>query len=294
MSKRLILILLAFFSLTNNISSQENKKYRFLKIEDYKKKYPNRNISFEKGKYQIFNNDTLILDNDPRYSHSISIDYEFKDSLFLDVYKDLVYKKHHLRKNEKKKYMKLWKQPIKIYFDASLDSFYMNKIKEKSLKLSNNIDSLNISFVDSKEKANYLIYQLDRKNSNKLSKEITNNNYINYYNKWYKNKIYNTQLEINLTKYEKVSKEIHLNYIYQFFYRSLGHFSVSRLLPCESMFSSCLRNNKKLLENDFELLKYHYSYGICKFTDLETFEKNHKKAREELKNGRTMKFLHFK
>lgn len=294
MYKRLILILFIIFSFTNNISSQENKKHRFLKIEDYKKKYPNRNISLEKGQYQIYKNDTLILDNDPRYLNSISIDYEFKDSLFLNVYKDIVYKKYHSNKSDKKKYMKLWKQPIKIYFDASLDSFYVNKIKEKSLELSNNIDSLNISFVDTKEKANYLIYQLDSKNSNKLSREIKNNNYIDYYNKWYKNRIYNTELEINLTKYENISKEIHLNYIFQFFYRSLGHFSVTKLLPCESMFSSCLRNDKQLLENDFELIKYHYSYGICKFTDLETFEKSHKKAKEELKNGRTMKFVHFK
>jgi hypothetical protein len=43
---------------------------------------------------------------------------------------------------------------------------------------------------------------------------------------------------------------------------------------------------------DFEIIKYHYSYGICKFTDLETFEENHTHAKEAIKNGGKMFFTH--
>ena len=44
---------------------------------------------------------------------------------------------------------------------------------------------------------------------------------------------------------------------------------------------------------DLEILKYHYSYGICKGTNIDTFEKNHKDAKEALKNGNTkMHFVH--
>jgi hypothetical protein len=41
---------------------------------------------------------------------------------------------------------------------------------------------------------------------------------------------------------------------------------------------------------DFEIIKYQYSYGICKSTNLKTFEENHKRAIELLKKGETMSF----
>jgi hypothetical protein len=42
-----------------------------------------------------------------------------------------------------------------------------------------------------------------------------------------------------------------------------------------------------------EIIKYHYSYGICKGTNLETFENQHKKAKALLKEtGHKLYFLH--
>jgi hypothetical protein len=38
-----------------------------------------------------------------------------------------------------------------------------------------------------------------------------------------------------------------------------------------------------LEKRDLEILKYHYSYGICKGTNLETFEKNHSDAKQHLR-----------
>jgi hypothetical protein len=52
---------------------------------------------------------------------------------------------------------------------------------------------------------------------------------------------------------------------------------------------------KRSLKKDLEILKYHYSYGICKGTNLETFEKNHSDAKAALKKGNSkFYFLHEK
>jgi hypothetical protein len=50
---------------------------------------------------------------------------------------------------------------------------------------------------------------------------------------------------------------------------------------------------KKFEKNDLKILKYDYSYGICKGTDLIVFEKNHQEATETLKNGNSkIEFMH--
>jgi hypothetical protein len=48
----------------------------------------------------------------------------------------------------------------------------------------------------------------------------------------------------------------------------------------------------KFGKKDLEILKYHYSYGICKGTDLIVFEKNHKDAKETLKGNSKIEFIH--
>jgi hypothetical protein len=78
-----------------------------------------------------------------------------------------------------------------------------------------------------------------------------------------------------------------------YFIKSLGYFNLIKDFDCESYFSDCYSANKKLTELDIELLKYHYSYGICKGTSLETFEEQHKKAKEILSNdGHSLIFIH--
>ena len=79
----------------------------------------------------------------------------------------------------------------------------------------------------------------------------------------------------------------------QNFIKSLGHFNSTSKLPCLNIFSNCNSNKKQFTREDLEILKYHYSYGICKFTDLETFEENHKIAKETFsKTGRHLRFIH--
>ena len=291
------ILLLAFF-FTCSFFGQEQvfqTSKLSLKIGDYKKKYNKKKVRLTKKNHVIVDNDTLIfIDNDYKV-RGVLVKYEEKDSTFLEIYKDIVYKKYSnpvKDQKQQKEYMKLWKVPIKIYFDDAFDKNLQKTIIDAANNLSSQIDSLKITFVKNIEESNYIIYEMLDENSTKYSFDIKNNQFIDYYMKWNKGKIYEAKLELNLQKYPTISKEITANYLLQNFYQTLGRFFTTEKVPCNSMFSICNRNNKVLSEYDLEIIKYHYSYGICKFTDLETFEENHKNAKKALKKGNLMEFLH--
>ena len=195
MSQKIIAFLLLLFSVNSFCQDTKRIHSTFLSIKDYNKKYPNRTIEFTAGNFFINNKDTLILDNDKRFLNATTVEYEPKDSAFLEIYKDVVFKKYN-NTSKKKVYMKLWKKPIRIFFDSSLDDFYRKKLEKEATKLSNSIDSLNITFVENKEKSNYVIYQLDSLNKATKTTNIKNNNYVDYYVNWNRNKIYKAELEI--------------------------------------------------------------------------------------------------
>ena len=241
--------------------------------------------------------DTLILISDKDFYKNqkrVSVPYEPKSDEFLETYKDIVYKKHdsygNIRKG-KKEFMRLWEAPIKIYFAPKLDNYYKKAIK-KAVKALSSIDSLKISFVKDLNKSNYIIYQIDDKNSYQYSNNLKKNKYVDYYIFWEKGKIYDAKLEINLIENSTIDKKENATILLQNFHQTLGRFFTTSKLPCNSVFSNCNSSKKELTKLDFEIIKYHYSYGICKFTDLETFEENHQKAKEIIKKGGTMNFTH--
>ena len=291
MKKKSILFILLCISLNIYCQKEKSIKVRFLKIEDYRKKYPHKKIDLSKQVFHIYKKDTLIKDDDKRYINAKSVAYEPKDSLFLETYKDIVYQKHQVS-SEKNQHMKLWKEPLKIYFAPSLDQFYKNKIENAANNLSRNIDSLNINFVKNIKDSNFIIYQIDDKNSTEYSKELENSKYVDYYIFWKRNKIYDAKLKLDITNFKNVSREINANYLLINFYKTLGRFYNTSKVPCESVFSTCRSNNKKLTAFDLEIIKYQYSYGICKFTNLKDFEENHTKAKKRLSKGEKMIFLH--
>jgi hypothetical protein len=67
---------------------------------------------------------------------------------------------------------------------------------------------------------------------------------------------------------EQVITSLKINFI-----RSLGYF-IPNYLDCTSYFSSCPSDKKEFGKKDLEILKYHYSYGICKGTDLIVLKKS--------------------
>lgn len=270
------------------------KKRAYMPLNQYKKRYSKTITKEDSLNFKYKDKDTLILiSNKDFYKNQtrITVDYEPKDSTFLETYKDVVYQKY-LPSSKNKDYMRLWVKPIKIYFAKSLDVDYKNAIIKTANKLSKAVDSLQISFVNDLEKSNYIIYQIDDNNTYKYSKLISKNQYMDYRLFWNKNKIYDAKLEVNLSKYKNTSKETNINYLIQTFYKTLGRFYDSHRMPNNSILSKRNSNRKTISKLDIEILKYHYSYGICKFTDLKTFEENHAKAKEIINNGGIMKFTH--
>jgi hypothetical protein len=71
----------------------------------------------------------------------------------------------------------------------------------------------------------------------------------------------------------------------KYFIQNLGYFNLINDFDCDSYFSNCYSPNKKLSALDLELIKYHYSYGICKGTDLNTFQEQHQRAKETLEDS---------
>ena len=276
-------------------SKRQSRTY--IPISQYKKIY-NREITKEDiANFSFRNGDTLVLvSNKKFYKKGEIVPYQPKDSSFLETYKDVVYQKYSVVTSENKKrkdYMRLWRVPIKMFFAKSLDTVYKNALIKTAKTLSREVDSLNITFVNNIEESNYIVYQLDSKHRYKYAKRISNNNYINYYLYWKKSKIYDAKLEVNLTKFKNQSDYTNISYIIQKFFKSLGRFHESSKMPKRSILHTQNTNRKLISKQDIEILKYHYSFGICKGTDLEAFEENHRRAKEVFKNtGRHMNFMH--
>jgi len=90
-----------------------------------------------------------------------------------------------------------------------------------------------------------------------------------------------------------VNEKLRLEKLKTFFFQSLGYFNLIDDFSCDSYFSNCYSKNKKVTKLDIKLLKYHYSYGICKGTNLSTFENQHKKAKENMKKKHSkISFFH--
>ncbi|QCX38845.1 hypothetical protein FF125_10510 [Aureibaculum algae] len=268
-----------------------SERRTYMTLKSFKQHYKRPLTKVDSLSFKFNNNDTLVLVKDYK-PRGVSVPYEKVDSTLLEIYKDVVYRKYHSKKSDKRKeYMVLWTEPIKLYFSESVDKEYEQVIRNLSMKISNEIDSLNISFVSNLEESNYVIYQIDENHSHKYSKNMSANKYINFHSYWNKGKIYDTKLEINTTTFKNA--EVNKKYLMKSFIRSLGHFYTTSKVPCESVFSNC--NGQKITfgETDLKLLKYHYSYGICKRTPLETFEENHEKAKQTfLQTGRPLYFIH--
>ena len=285
------LLILSCTSIAQEKKVLEDNVRSYIKIRDYEKLTGKRKSEIPIENYKFRNGDTLVLIPN-NYKFKNSVPYEPKDSTFLEIYKDIVYKKYSKDTIRKKKlYMRLWKKPIKIYFSNSVDERYKKIIKRLSNTINKEVDSLKISFVSDLENSNYVVYEINEDNKYKYSKNLPKNKYIDFYNYWNRSRIYDTKLEINTTKHK--NKTVNVNYLIQLFIKSLGHFNTTYKVPCKSIFSKCNSDKKRFRKEDLEILKYHYSYGICKFTGLKIFEENHKKAKEFKKlTGKNMNFIH--
>ncbi len=288
-----VFLLFAFSSLIFSQHNQLNSysKATYMLYKNYKSLKKSGNKVIDSIGFNIIKNDTLIMIIGYK-EKGVKVLYEEKDSIFLERYKQLVFNKKYQNKEERlKPTMKIWKDEVKIYFDKSVSKYNSKKLSEFIHYLDEEIDSLKITVVKDKDKSNYFIYSTSDTNEVNLDARIRGND--GYYLLWNnKQNIYSCSLKINEKK--NLNEEQILTYLKINFIRSLGYFYQELgNSDCNSYFSICKSDKKEFGKKDLEILKYHYSYGICKGSNIETFEKNHKDAKEALKKGNTkFYFLH--
>ncbi|MGY0392580.1 hypothetical protein ACW5R3_08510 [Bizionia sp. KMM 8389] len=234
-------------------------------------------------------NDTLVLITDNMVPKSVSVPYEFKSANFLNYYKKIAFRTTGIDSVDKSNVMRYWKDPIRIYFSKSISKKVKKDLMSLAKSISSKVDSLNISEVKNIEESNYVIYYFD---DYEYDLAMKNYKYTDYYLHWNnKNQVYRCGLKVNRKLF--FNDRLISEKLKELFVGSLGHFKLSDDFSCESYLSNCQSENKQLTELDIALLQYHYSYGICKGTDLESFEEQHEKAKSILKEHNTLiNFMH--
>ncbi|QNK78387.1 hypothetical protein H7F37_04695 [Winogradskyella sp. PAMC22761] len=268
---------LSFSQDSTNISV---RMMHYMKLNEYKKLHGN--LTKEDSLSLKFQDlDTLVLLTKDKLPNSIKVPYEQRDSIFLDLYTDVVFNKNKSTENIKMKY---WKEDIKLFFDKSVDKDLKKELLEFAKSISSKIDSLTIYEVKERTASNFFIYEINENSDYKFEPRIKKWNGSGYYINWDgRQRLYQCNLEIN--RMQLFNKKLLHNKVKQTFFKALGQFYVIEKLDCTSLFSNCYKGSNQISSIDVELLKYHYSYGICKGTNLETFEEQHRIAQELLKKA---------
>ncbi len=260
----------------------------FVPIKTYKQKFTEHLTKKDSINFKFKDNDTLVL-VDQFLPKGIYVPYEYKDSLFLNYYKKIAFN-HKKGEFSYDTRMRYWKNGIKIFFSKDISKNIRKELMSFASEISKNIDSLNISRVNKLEKSNYVIYY---KGSYEYESRMINNKNSDYHIRWAKNNSQIFKGAIRLNTEHFYNDNLKLIKLKELFLKSLGHFIFIDEFECENYFADCNSEKKKFSNLDFEILKHHYSYGICKGTDLATFEEQHEKAKEILKKyNRKMNFIH--
>lgn len=280
---RRFLLLFASIILSFSAFSQDTIPKRlvkkFIPLDAYESFFGKPTDSTE---FMFRDGDTLVsvpLDFDPlKGKNMVKVEYEPKDSVFLNIYKEVVYDIGNPNSSDER--MRLWKDSINIYFDESVPEDHAEELMSFASKISKDIDSLNISREADLEKANYVVYYLNKEHPKEYEPRMRYQE-NGYYISWNgKQQIYKGHLKVNtdLVRADFEQKQL----LKSNFFKSLGHFKTSDQLVCESYLSKC-PGAKKLSSKDLEILKYHYSYGVCKGVNLKTFTEQTNRMNKTLK-----------
>lgn len=260
----------------------------YISLKQYHDNYSKPLTKKDSLSFKIREHDTLVLiEDNTKKKYSRGVTYTYKDSTFLDLYKKVAFK-HKNDSVSEKSTLKYWKNDIKIYFGNNVSEEVKNSFMKFAKKISRNIDSLNISRVNKIEKSNFIIYYFDDYN---YESRLLNTKSSDYYMFW------NNQNEINkcaikINNIKLFNDKLRLIKLKELFFKTLGHFKTSNELICESYFSNCYSEDKKIQSIDWELLKYHYDYGIGKGISLGIFNKIHKESKEKLRKGHSVRIRH--
>ncbi|MEM5566313.1 hypothetical protein WNY78_14420 [Psychroserpens sp. AS72] len=273
-----ILCFIIFILITLSSFSQKKPSVvirNYVPIQDYHTRYKSPLTKKDSLNFIIRDEITLVLITEKMKTIGTYVDYVYKDSLFLDQYKKVAFN-HKMIDNETT--MKYWKSDIKLFFAKSVSKKEKKSILSFAKQISTQIDSLNIYEAKNHADSNYTIYYSSDYNYDKnLEKKKDADFWVYWYNN---NQLYKGSLKINNEKY--FSESLRIAKIKALLFQSLGFFKLSKEFDCDSYFSNCFSEDKQITDFDYELLQYHYCYGICKGTSLGTFEAQHEKVKEIL------------
>lgn len=290
MKKIFLIIFLISFQSNFAQDSTSVKTRVYIPISQYKKL--NKPLTDKDSLNFMFRNgDTLVLapnDYEPFDSHDgVRVPFTEKDSSFLKIYKSIVYPSNK-NNSRKKSISRLWVQDVKIYFEKTVPLKHREGLMGFAKDLSRDIDSLNIVEVNKRGKSNYLIYYLNTEDDYDFDARIINKE-AGYFISW-NGKQQFTRASLKVDTRNIPNEEQQLNKLKKFFFGSLGFFSTTDMVPLNSLISRNDRN-KEITDIDREILKYHYDFGICKGTSLESFEESHEHYWELKKNDPNSKFI---
>lgn len=246
---------------------------RFIHYNNYKKFHK----KMDSLGFVVKDGDTLIKVEEFYGLPKNSVKYESKDSVFLEYYKKVAFRTKGKDCTDTRR-MKYWKAPIKVFFASDLNSKIIKEVQYFFTDLDSRIDSLSIERVKKLEDSNVVIYSNESYNYNQNIKKIRPNDYYLRWNK--KSQIYNAAIWID--KQRLPSLKLQAQKIKESFVSTLGWFNPNTELDCRSYFADCHSDKKILTPLDWEVLKYHYSYGICKGVTRNDFEEQHKTSKRIL------------
>lgn len=273
-----LFLFLSFYSLSYSQINENRQVERYMLKQVFDKHYTTK----DSLGFMVRDNDTLIRIDLPKNLEpkGIAVKYEYKDSTFLELYKKIAFRVNH-KDSVNTRPMKYWKEGINIYFSKSISKPVIKDIMNFANQVDSAVDSLHISQVKKLEQSNYVIYtETDYQYEINLENKKDSDSWV-YWNK--KNQI--TKAFIRIIKSQTFSEKLEKQKIKELLFNSLGFFVPNNELSCENYFSNCHSDNKHLTTLDLELLKYHYSYGICKGTTRTTFEEQHRQCKITLKKN---------
>lgn len=252
------------------------KPHRLISVDAYKARVKRELTKQDSLLFITFDNRTMVRVDD-QTDMSKSMPFEYRDSTFLELYKTVVF--NPSRKNsDGKVFHKYWKQPLKIYVSSSIPRGSRKFLQQLAADITKDVDSLKITFVADLNDANFVVYSHgDFEYETNIRKKSDMYLYWNGRNQIYK-------AYIKLDQVAAFNENLLNLLIRDYFITTLGYFTLTDKINCANLFANCYSPDKQLSPLDKEIIKYHYSYGICKGVDLETFEGLHKKAQEHKKS----------
>ncbi|MGR7814496.1 hypothetical protein [Lacinutrix undariae] len=269
---------IVFLLISSFSYAQKSNDSIYVYLNDYNDKYKTPLTKADSLSFFFHGNDTLVKKEQIADPKRVNVPYEYKDSTFLKYYTKVAFRTTGIDSVDNKQTMRYWKSPIKIFFSKSISPKTKRKFMSFAKSTVNQIDSLQVSEVKHLEDSNYPIYIFgDYEYNHNLAKVKTSNYDIRWNGK---QQIYKGGIKIDTKRY--LNESLVLQKLKELFIGSLGHFKLLNAFNCESYFSNCYSPQKKLTSLDLELLKYHYSYGICKGVNLECFNDLHYSIKKRL------------